>query len=563
MSLGSVSQRKPYLLLEYFPNSARWHDCHIKEAGSNPIISLGNKASVPCKFCVQEEKPLVVDEVFAKYIGQAQAPSSDLKIEMKGRRVSFNHVHDFMINEGVIWSRRQLSRDPWTPIYFDGFPEGMRPSMLHADGANLVVIDERGYIHYKKVLREHRRTDLVKALAVQDNWPIKAPYIAVNKATKINWKAAWFTLPVLSGLVNLLEGKKIQIPSDCLAWGVSHRGTYNQFYKDDEGIEHPVNTGVTTLYVLLNSGKDIRKLDPWSPPKAYMNILVTDTPEATFRAFNMSPSASTLMLIGYESKRDTLGGTIKTLKVKTRLIDIDTEGLNPGIKYTYFKERTEGEAVRVISKGEWQEHALPDDPLLMMTGVISIFQTGEGNQAREMRLEAYGPENKLGYYHKRIDEASWTFKPYHTPFGPQRDLIPLEIKSDEPFQTTVHNWIAEAVNLPGRVPLPQRIEMHHFGKYSENSTLFFYYPEGVVEQLVLRRRKTLLNFLGARNQAYDLINCAGDIKNAKLEKLFPAFDERQERVFVDAIESQVIIRGFKFCVVFKKVEPNAFSNGGT
>ena len=233
----------------------------------------------------------------------------------------------------------------------------------------------------------------------------------------------------------------------------------------------------------------------------------------------------------------------------TRLADIDTEGLNPGIQYTYFKERTKGETIRIISKGLWQNHPLPDAPLL--TGVISILQTGEGNQARQLRLEAYGPGNQLGYYFKMISEAAWRFKPYKTQPTELKEIKPLKIETDEPFRTTVHDWVATSYRMLHSIPQPIRIELCNFGTYSESSTLTFYFPEDE-ETLILRRRKTFANFLGAKDQVYDLINYAEDIENAKLNALFTIFDKRLERVFVSVKQSEVVVQGFRFRIIFKR-----------
>ena len=72
------------------------------------------------------------------------------------------------------------------------------------------------------------------------------------------------------------------------------------------------------------------------------------------------------------------------------------------------------------------------------------------------------------------------------------------------------------------------------------------------EQLLLHKRKTFLNFLGHKRDAYDLINFSENLENSKLRWLFPQFDPHQERVLVTENESEIIIGGFFFTLKFPK-----------
>ena len=79
------------------------------------------------------------------------------RIELTSDTCAFNHVFEFTIHQGVIWQRR---RDPinnlWEPLFFDGELTGAKPVSLSADGADLVVVDDKGAIHYRKMLSEGR-----------------------------------------------------------------------------------------------------------------------------------------------------------------------------------------------------------------------------------------------------------------------------------------------------------------------------------------------------------------------------------------------------------------------
>lgn len=542
---SNLSTVKPYKLLEYFPKSAGWKGCHVH----SKQINVAQEAL--CEYCKLLEKAPVPKDL----VTFVKPPTQEANFSIKRRLCTFNHVHAFVIYQGLIWAKKRddLEGD-WKPVKFDG----ISPLELHADGANLVVLDQQRVVHYKKILREHRGEELWSLDNIPPDCLEKdssiSPYYAVDKIFKNNWKPAWFTLPVLSDIVNFFDGKTIKIAQDILAWGISHRGTYNNCYEDAEGILHPVNTGVTTLYALMKSGKDFLKLDPWSLPKADLSFCVHDTADATFEAFNMSPSASTLMLLGYESKANAKGGTTKTLIVKTRLVDIDTEGLNPGIKYTYFKERTKGEEIRVILLGTWESHALPRD--IRCTGEITLLQTGEGNLAREMRVEALGDEDQLGYYHKMLYEKEWEFSPYESEDNPQAVLKPFNFDEDVPFTSTVAHYRSSqfmSFRLIKPIPRPLRVEMRDFGRYSDNATLLFIYPNGQIEQLTLHRKKTFANVIGIKTVTYDLINFAEKIEGSNLEWLFPRFDKRCERVTVRDHGSSLTIAGLFFYIEFAKI----------
>lgn len=492
---------------------------------------------------------------FKEEVKSKTPPSPDIKVERKTAKQTFNHVQEFVIQDDVIWERGVGSKE-WKAIYFDGFSKGEIPTEIHADGANLVVLDQNRTVHYKKILHEYRRAELEDPQDKKAEYGRKMihvlgkdveihshPYVVFDKAAKNNWKDKWFSLPFLSDLVNLFEGKRIKIPADVLAWGISHRGRYNDYYEDKDGRKHLVGAGVTTLYVLLPDGKGIWKYDPWSPPKADMNISVTDTSTSTFEALNLSPSASTLMLVGYESTKDPEGGTKKTLKIKTRLADIDTEGWNPGLKYNYVDP--ESDKHRLIGFDEWQEHPLPPGPI---TKEITILQTGAGNNARQMRVTGEF-EGQKGEFYKDLQDKEWQFMP----FAPEEDTsnfvaLEEEIKlADTLFESEVADYETSRFSLPKAVASPEKVALKNFGKYSTNSTVKLQYA-GKEYELILHRKKTLKNFIGIKGDSYDLINLA---HNPELKALFPE-GKWDVNVKVRETHSQIVIKGANFSFKFNK-----------
>lgn len=295
--------------------------------------------------------------------------------------------------------------------------------------------------------------------------------------------------------------------------------------------------------MLSANGKEITKYDPWAPKTSDMNILMLDTPDRTFEALNMSASASTLMLIGYESVADPNGGTKQTLKIKTRLADIDTEGWNPILPYTYTEPQTEEQ--RVIGFEEWKEHALPPGDI---TGDITILQTGEGNDAREMRIVGQH-QGIQGYYFKALQDADWQFEPFIN----NHNLKFLEVTqhTDVPFQSTVADYKATTFSLPKPLAHVKEIHFKGFGRHSQD-TLLELHDEDKGMGLILHRKKTLKNFLGIKGDSYDLILPKHLANNRDLRSIFPGKNKRVQNVKVKETISQITLEGHKFKIVINK-----------
>jgi hypothetical protein len=127
----------------------------------------------------------------------------------------------------------------------------------------------------------------------------------------------------------------------------------------------------------------------------------------------MSAAASTLFVIN------------ETGKMYTRMMDAEMEGGGPALKFTYKRgKRTKDDevvpimdAMRSLPLPDWREqepavaHVNGDKSnRAVITKNITILQTGEGNAARELRVQGRNKEGKDGYYYKNIFDKSWKFK---------------------------------------------------------------------------------------------------------------------------------------------------------
>ena len=302
------------------------------------------------------------------------SPPEKKPIELKSDTQSFNHINDYAINDGKIWFRphNDLNAD-WELMYFDQLNKDAPPEQIKADGANLMVKDSNGIIHYKKVMEEWRDR--------KDNYHYK------EQSGDNNWYDKWFSFPVFCLFYHLNHSKQLKLPDDTLSWAMSHRGIYNKYMEDMDKRKHPEFMMVTTVYALLNSGK-IVYADPYLPGGFKRTI---DPPHPQFKGTSIDASASTILLKG------TLNGETR---LYTRYADFDSMGHNPFLPGFWNKHKAPSQ--------EWKlEAPLPAGAKL--TDKISIFQDGHGNSAREMRVEATDPNGVHGFYHKHIDEEEWKF----------------------------------------------------------------------------------------------------------------------------------------------------------
>jgi hypothetical protein len=462
-------------------------------------------------------------EIENKFFKEKQATRRplDARIEVQTRTRTFNHLYDFAIEDGVIWYRPR-HKGEWKPVYFEAYANGKIPCMIDVDGANLIILDEDNIVYYRKIIREYHAHELgtnKKAQAkIQGHFiiPTQHPYIAINKIAKNNWKRQWFTLPVIHLIFHCFYSKHLQLPKACKAVAISHRGRYNNYCEDGAGQRHAIGVGVTTLHALDEGKKDLLKYDPWSPPHIRMTIPLPETSKMAFEGVNIDDSASTIMVIGYEIRKNEKGdGVVKALTIKTRLTDMDYEGWNPGLKYDYFKNPYDKD-VFVIPLPDWsQTHPQwKDHPLILQDGSviqnltenIAINQTGEGNGARLMVIETIR-DNKKSYYQKYVNEKYW--KPIQ---NQDDDSFSIEGKTlyssiyapHEVFETTVHCYKAKNIQLTSLSGAVIYARLNEFGERAYESILQLVINDQPFD-LRIHRRKSLKNFLGFKGDSYYLV----------------------------------------------------------
>lgn len=105
-----------------------------------------------------------------------------------------------------------------------------------------------------------------------------------------------------------------------------------------------------------------------------------------------SASASTVFVVGEQGK------------LYTRLYDFDTGGENRLLTYSYIIEGPSGTTRKLPAEG-WR--AQPDPPG-RITPRITIFQDGQGNAARVLRVEGT-VDDVGGYFEKHIYDDEWVF----------------------------------------------------------------------------------------------------------------------------------------------------------
>lgn len=453
---------------------------------------------------VKEWKRQEAEVQYFKQAEQARRPASDL-IEIKTPTRTFNHVHDFALESGTIWSRLRNSRQEWKPVYFEGYERGEVPQAIGCDGANLIAVDQNRHVHYKKVLKEFRNTDIhdgnrryIEQADVNLN---QDSYIAVDKSTRNNWKEAWCTLPYwnLHFFSNLLTGKRLKLPPEIKTWAISHRGLYNHLFQDRLDRTHIFEGGTTTLYGLHQNGRDIIIYDPWSPQLAHIEFPLPETPTQTFTAEEIYTSASTIMVMGYEQ---TKGSETKTLSILTWLADIDTIGWNPFAQYSYFSPSIHSSDV-AIPFPSWQAHPLTLEENSFITKQMSIVQTGEGNEARELRI--VGTKlGQAGIYYKKINEANWHFIASQQTLSSD-DAVPLTKPIEQPFNTTVHSYRSQNASFSHSFQgMTCSARLLNFGQRSLQPKVEITI-DGQVFLLDVFRNKSLFSYLGFPCDTLELV----------------------------------------------------------
>lgn len=241
------------------------------------------------------------------------------------------------------------------------FPGPKRIVELSADGLHLQALSEAGVLY---------RGDNLTSKSHVEGW--------------FNWTDRWgWPLGNGPGLRPEWPMGQTWSVSDSHPFGVDH-------YEDPNGTTHSVGLGVGHLYRLGPEGRRIHFNDWWLP--ADWSRQICGPRRGTLRAVGLSASASTIFLVG---ERGAL---------YTRLYDFDTAGENDLLTYSYLIEGDHG-TTRKLPAEPWRRQPRPPGRISRR---ITIFQTGEGNAARTLRVEGRQGE-RTGYFEKAIFADEWRF----------------------------------------------------------------------------------------------------------------------------------------------------------
>lgn len=251
----------------------------------------------------------------------------------------------------------------------------------------------------------------------------------------------------LLGSPDILANDKLFLPHDRRAWAFScsvrtkpetRRTDFIDpqeivsYFSDANGVRF--DFGFTpTIYVLTQDGSKIVYWDTGLPPSFSRGFMV---PEGV-QGVSLSAAGSTVFLSAIDEDGK--------LHFYTRMIDYEINGACPGLKVAYTDIPIEypdnnpdhsyylGYGVRKMPLPGWVEHSV-EDILPFVTQQVCIRLTGQGNEARELRIAAQHPEQGWGYYCKSLTESAWQFCPAPSV---ARDLDPIAYNPGLPKQRTM------------------------------------------------------------------------------------------------------------------------------
>lgn len=252
-----------------------------------------------------------------------------------------------------------------------------------------------------------------------------------------------------------------QLVKDKRAWAAGTRRQDVLWHEDIFGNPHHYGTmGIETLYFLTEDGQHIRFTDSGLPSDFSRSLLGPE--RGAFIAENLSASASTMFVIN------------KAGVMYTRLADFDTIGCDPMFfRYTY--EKLPQQYTGADYWSNYSPWGLPSEPWLRqpeiplsgnarLTRYITIFQNGQGNAARELRVAGLNDVGETGFYHKAI----------------------MDMQSEDWKFTAVPLYLEESVFLPvTSAGLPAAEQENLTGEKQEASYQGFIWQNGIRNKTVI------------------------------------------------------------------------------
>jgi hypothetical protein len=316
-------------------------------------------------------------------------------VYLKNRQQGISYENYYGLKDGKIWIKPNESttgiKGEWKLFNGTGIPSGKDvPSFQHddkiaefsTDGTMIVAVSNTGRFYlWQPTIQKNTTWEEEIGSPFSD-----ALYLPKNKTWSLGFsvlRAPWKRLTPMHDIVT--------------------------YWEDIDG--NKTQFGLTaTIYVVAPDGQKIYFTDTGLP--ATFNRAFTSPERGAFIIENMSTAASTIFVIN------------ETGKMYTRMIDAEIEGGGPALKFTYKRgKRTKDdeivpimEAMRSLPLPDWLEQEPISEALddrmkqAAITRNITILQTGEGNAARELRVQGRNSAGKYGYYFKKIFDPSWSFK---------------------------------------------------------------------------------------------------------------------------------------------------------
>jgi len=387
------------------------------------------------------------------FIGGAHAVDQlPRHVWLKSLRQGMSYESYYALKDGKIWLKPNESttgvKGEWELFEGAGVPFGKEAASFKpddgiaafsTDGTMIVAVAKSGRLYFWQPTLEKKT---VWSDEIGDPFA-DALYLPPNKT----WSFAFSILRA--------PWKRLAPMHDVVSYWEDIDGNRTQF-------------GLTaTIYVVDPAGQKIFFTDTGLP--ATFNRAFTSPERGRFIIENISTAASTILVVN------------ETGKMYTKMMDAEIEGGGPALMFTYARgKRTPDDgvvpimdAMRSLPLPDWREQEpitqVRDDATgrAAITRNITIIQTGEGNAARELRVQGRNADGQYGYYYKKIFEPSWRFKVTGEPFNAETAVG--RYLQEAPQGAGLDKNYAGALRQAGSAPL--RIELLDFYTFSSPATL--------------------------------------------------------------------------------------------
>jgi len=258
-------------------------------------------------------------------------------------RFTGNHTHVFLIDDlDIVWYKIPSKDNIWKPLFWEGYLSSKAKCVL-ADGANLIIIDDLGKIHYRKTITEKQNKS-----HKDYQWKDK---IEKSNYWRPGWAIAFFPLDHYSFRL------KIDYKNPNISCCISHRGIWNNYILNNKGqafYEQAIMGGTTTLFY-YDGGENIKVADPMS---ILGFMFFVDIPLKLKRAY-IESSASLLVYFGSDTK---------IWRFWWKMVDYDILGKVPHVMY-YLESCT-----------KWQELSSLEIPTSAIFKGKKIYNFGNNNR---------------------------------------------------------------------------------------------------------------------------------------------------------------------------------------